>query len=106
MASNRVTKIKATKKAVAKPTNKTTAKTTGETSRELLEERLEFVLTCIRETGIKIDWAAVSRHYDISANAAQRRLLRAKDCVAKLVRAGAAASKKDKTHETTEDEEV
>ncbi|OQE11533.1 hypothetical protein PENVUL_c002G00348 [Penicillium vulpinum] len=100
MASNRVTKIKATKKAVAKPTNKTTAKTTGETSRELLEERLDTNII------FQIDWAAVSRHYDISANAAQRRLLRAKDCVAKLVRAGAAASKKDKTHETTEDEEV
>ncbi|CAI7622149.1 unnamed protein product [Penicillium glandicola] len=100
MASNRVIKTKATKKAVAKPTTKLPV----ETSRELLEERLEFVLTCIKETGIKIDLAAVGQHYGISTNAAHKRLLRAKDCVAKLVSAREATQKGGKALETTEDE--
>ncbi|CAG7993212.1 unnamed protein product, partial [Penicillium nalgiovense] len=102
---NRVTKAKATKKAAAKLTNKP-AKLAQETSRDLLEERLEFLLTCIKETGMKIDFGAVARHYGISTNAAGLRFLRAKDCVAKIVRAREAAQKSDQDPEPTEDQEV
>ncbi|KAK4862698.1 hypothetical protein LT330_002831 [Penicillium expansum] len=111
MAPSRVAKSKATKKAVAKPVTKS-SKLAPETSREVLEERLEFVLTCIKETGIKIDYVAVGRHYGISNNAACLRFLRCKDHVSKLVRVREAAQKADEAQKgdndsgTTEDEEV
>ncbi|CDM26436.1 hypothetical protein DTO013E5_4827 [Penicillium roqueforti] len=95
MASNRVIKAKANKNAIAKPISRP-AKLASEPSREILEDRLEFVLTCIKATGMKIDMGAVSRHYGISTNAATLRLLRTKEYVAKLVRAREAAQKDDK----------
>ncbi|KAJ5503563.1 hypothetical protein N7463_006437 [Penicillium fimorum] len=99
MASNEATKAKATNKAAAKPTS--------ETSRDLLKERLEFVLTCIEVTGIKVDFPAVGQHYGISTNAAKKRLQRAKDHVAKLVEVREAALlDENKAVETTEDEEA
>lgn len=60
MPPNRVTKAKATKKAAAKLTNKP-AKLAQETSRDLLEERLEFLLTCIKETGMKVTCSSAHR---------------------------------------------
>ncbi|KAJ6125381.1 hypothetical protein N7471_012698 [Penicillium samsonianum] len=105
MASNRVTKAKPTKKAAAKPiikpTVKATAKAASESSREVLEERIEFLLTCI-----KVDLNAVGQHYGISTNAANMRLRRAKDYVAKLVRAREEAQNGDEAPDTTEDEEA
>ncbi|OQE11918.1 hypothetical protein PENFLA_c069G05059 [Penicillium flavigenum] len=102
MPPNRVTKAKATKKSAAKPTTKP-AKLAQETSRDLLEERLEFLLTCIKETGMKIDFGAVARHYGITTNAATLRFRRAKDCAAKPVRAREAAQESDQDPEPTED---
>ncbi|KAJ5187715.1 hypothetical protein N7449_010709 [Penicillium cf. viridicatum] len=103
MASNKVTKAKATKKAVVKPSPKR-AKGAPETSRDLLEERLEFLLTCIKETGMKINYAAVGRHYGISTHAAYLRFLRSKDYVAKLVSAREAAQKSDEAQKDGEDQ--
>ncbi|KGO67089.1 hypothetical protein PITC_019950 [Penicillium italicum] len=111
MVSNRVSKTQAEKNAVAKPVTKR-AKLAPEASREVLEERLEFVLTCIKETGIKIDYAAVGRYYGISTNAAYMRFKRAEGHVFKLVSVREAAEKGDEAQkdnndpETTEDEEV
>ncbi|KAJ6156717.1 hypothetical protein N7497_005602 [Penicillium chrysogenum] len=91
MPPNRVTKAKVTKNTAAKSTTKP-AKLAQGTSRDLLlEERLEFLLTCIKVTGMKIDFGAVAQHYGITTNAATKRFRRAKDCAAKPVRAGEAA---------------
>lgn len=55
MPPNKVIKAKATKKDVVKsPTKPKPSKLAQEASREVLEERLEFVLTCIKETGMKV----------------------------------------------------
>ncbi|KAJ5920234.1 hypothetical protein N7516_011092 [Penicillium verrucosum] len=105
MASNRVTKAKAIKKDVAKSPTKPN-KLAREAGRELLEERLEFVLTCIKETGIKVDMTAVARHYGISTNAAQLRLRRVNDYVAKMVSAREAAQKSDEVPKDDEDLDV
>ncbi|KAJ5876780.1 hypothetical protein N7455_000245 [Penicillium solitum] len=105
MASNRVTKTKATKKDVVKSPTKP-SKLAQEASREVLEERLEFVLICIRVTGIKVDMAAVARHYGISTPAAHMRFRRANDYVAKMVSAREAAQKSDKVHEDDEDVDI
>ncbi|KAJ5617975.1 hypothetical protein N7537_003089 [Penicillium hordei] len=105
MASNKVSKAKATKKAVAKPSPKR-AKGAPEIGRDIMEERLEFLLTCLKETGIKINYAAVGQHYGISANAAYLRFLRSKDHVAKLVSAREAARKSDAALKDDEDLEI
>lgn len=64
MAPSRVAKSKATKKAVAKPVTKS-SKLAPETSREVLEERLEFVLTCIKETGIKVTYLFLISYFSV-----------------------------------------
>lgn len=67
MASNKVTKAKVTKKAVAKPSPKR-AKGAPETSRDVLEERLEFLLTCIKETGMKVTCLSLIHQLLFSTN--------------------------------------
>ncbi|KAJ5976924.1 hypothetical protein N7501_000266 [Penicillium viridicatum] len=105
MTSNKVTKAKATKKDVVKSPTKP-SKLAQETSREILEERLEFVLTCIKETGIKVDMAAVARYYGISTNAAKLRLRRVNDHVAKMASAREAAEKSDEAQKDDEDIDI
>lgn len=125
MAPKRVTKAKATKKKDVGKSATKPGKLASEASREILEERLEFVITCLKETGIKVilslihhlissanitivsqvDMAAVARHYGISNNAAKLRLRRANDCVAKMVGAREAARKGDETQSDDEPQE-
>jgi hypothetical protein len=64
MPPNRVTKAKASKNAAAKSTTKP-AKLAQETSRDLLEERLEFLLTCIKETGMKVTCFQLIRYFQL-----------------------------------------
>lgn len=54
MASNKITKAKAPKKKNVPKSATKPRKLASDTSREILEERLEFVITCIKETGIKV----------------------------------------------------
>ncbi|KAJ5374173.1 hypothetical protein N7517_006179 [Penicillium concentricum] len=90
MASNETTKPKATKKSVAKPAS--------ETRRDIVKERLEFVLTCIEVTGIKLTRLPLITH---------KRLQRAQDYVDKLAEAREAARQDDnKAVETSQDEEA
>ncbi|CAI7636472.1 hypothetical protein PCG10_005069 [Penicillium crustosum] len=102
MASNKITKAKAPKKKNVPKSATKPRKLASDTSREILEERLEFVITCIKETGIKVDMAAVARHYKISTNAANLRLRRANDYVAKMVSAREEAQKSDETQSDNE----